>query len=308
MKIEKIEINPMGNSLEPEFHISVEYSHRESCIMPLRFNGYLFLDTLRIGFLTEYEFNYGRSDNFSSMNFSRNTETRDKRLFVGPISRLALNKLEEKRSKDPKGDLKFRLHIQFVFLESLFVGVKGSQTQNQVVLASLTDNSLFKSVTYDLNHEVVISSSEWLHNFSKVFERSRYQVFEIPIPDSLGDTSDLSQRLNAAIVSLKEMEEAKLSGDWETVLKESRPVWELVRNKQEIIDILKQDEFNDDTIKAFNALVESLFNFSSKFIHRESRSKELMIINKARKEDAELIYAMAISLVNLLTKKFNRFK
>lgn len=308
MKIEKIEIKPMRLSFEPEFHIVVEYSYRNTCLLPLRFNGYLFLDRYRIAFLSEYEFKYGRSDNFSSTNANRNSEKRDRRIFVAPISRLAIAKLEEKRNKHPKGDLTFNLHIQFVFLESMFEGVRPKGSGDNVTLTKLIDSSLFKIVTDDLNHNVTISSSEWLHDFSPAFERSRYQVFEVPIPEFANDQSELSKRLSSAIHSLRLMEEAKLAGDWETVLKESRPVWELIRNRGEIQLILQQDELNDDSVKAFNAMVESLFNFSSKFIHRESRTKEVMPINKARKEDAELIYSLAVSLVNLLCKKIIRYK
>jgi|GEM_PF-4696126 len=306
MKIENVEVKPMGLSYEPEFHITIEYSYRGISSLPLRFNGYLFLDRHRIAFLTEYEFKNGRSDNLTSMNSSRNTERRDKRIFVAPITRNVLNKLEEKRSKDPKGELKFDLHIQFLFMEPMFEGVKRTVPQNDVVLASLIDNSIFKTVTHDFDHELIISSGDWLYDFSKVFQRSRYQVFEIPLPESLTDTNGLSQRLNAAIVSLKDMEKAKLSGDWESVLKESRPVWELVKNKEEIAQLMRQDELNDETIKAFNMMVESLFNFSSKFIHRESKSKELMMVNKARKEDAELVYVLAVSLINVISKKLTR--
>lgn len=309
MKIEQIEIKPMMLSLEPEFHITVEYSYRSGCLFPLRFNGYLFLDRHRIAFLSEYEFNFGRSENFRSVTSNSDSEKRDRRIFVAPISRLALSKLEDKRNQDPKGNLKFNLHIQFVFMESLFQGVRRTlKTREQIVLASLADNSLFRVITHDLDKEVTITRSDWLQDFSSVFQRNRYQVFEIPVPEVLQDATEFSMRLEAAIGSLSKMEHAKLLGDWETVVKESRPVWELIRNRQEIISLLQQDELNEDTVRAFGTTIDALFNFSSKFIHRESKTKGLMTINKARKEDAELIYALAASLVNLLSKKKARYE
>jgi hypothetical protein len=63
MKITNISVKPMALSIEPEFHITVQYSDREG-LLPLRFNGYIFLDRYRISFLTEYEFNHGRNDSF----------------------------------------------------------------------------------------------------------------------------------------------------------------------------------------------------------------------------------------------------
>jgi hypothetical protein len=163
-------------------------------------------------------------------------------------------------------------------------------------------------VNYDLNHEVNISSSEWLHDFAKVFGLGKYQILEIPIPGISPNQTELGKRVNSAIHSLTEMEKAKMAGDWETVLKESRPVWELIRNRDDIASLLKDDDLNGDTVKAFNTAIDSLFNFSSKFIHRESLTKELMTVNKARKEDAELIYAIAVSIINLLAKKINRYR
>lgn len=81
MKIESVEVKPMGLSHEPEFHISIEYSYSGTCLLPLRFNGYLFLDRYRIAFLTEYEFNHGRRDSFVTMNSSKSADKRDRRVF-----------------------------------------------------------------------------------------------------------------------------------------------------------------------------------------------------------------------------------
>lgn len=305
MKIEKVEVKPFGLSFEPEFHITIEYLVKETSKLPIRFNGYLFLDRFRFAFLHEYEFNHGRIDLLTSTSSTRNSEKRDKRFFVAPITRQALSKLEEKRNIDPKGDLKFNLHINFIFLEPTFDEVTQNIQQGQISLPTTSNNSLFRITNSELNEEIKISSSDWLHDFSSVFQRGKFQVFELPIPNGLTDSSELSKRLNAAIVSLQEMEDARNEGDWSKVVKESRPVWELIRNKDEIKESLRNDDIHEVTIVSFGRLIDSLFDFSSKFVHRESQNNEVMT-NKASKEDADLIYAISVSLLNLITKKVTR--
>lgn len=265
----------------------------------------MFLDRFRFAFLYEYEFNHGRNDLLTSTTSTKNLEKKDKRVFVAPISRHALDKLEEKRNRDPKGDLKFNLHVNFIFLEPTFNEVTQKNQQGQISLPTTSNSSLFRITNSDLDEEIKISSSDWLHDFSPVFQRGRFQVFELPIPTGLIGSSELSKRLNAAIVSLQDMEAARNEGDWSKVIKESRPVWELIRNKDEIRESLKKDGIHEATVVSFGKLVDSLFDFSSKFIHRESRESEVMM-NKANKEDAELIYAVSVSLLNLITKKVTR--
>ncbi len=306
MKIEKIEVNAMALSFEPEFHITVHYTYPLGAIIPLRFNGYLFLDRFRFAFLHEYEYKHGRNEPFLATNSSKKFVTQDRRNFVAPISRAALLKLDEKRNADPKGDLKFNLHIQVVMIESLFTGIKKSGSQEPFTMPALAEGALFKTVTKEIDHDVTIPSSNWIHEFSAKFEQQRFQVFEVPMPTQIESSSDFSNRLNAAISSLGAMEREKLVGDWEAVLKESRPVWELIKNKQDILDLLANEGLNTDTINAYRKVVESLFDFSSKFIHREAKDKTLMSVNTVRKEDAELMYSLAVTIVNLIAKKLKR--
>lgn len=240
------------------------------------------------------------------MNSTENRELIDHRFFVAPISRHALSKMDESRITNPKGDLKLNLHIQFVFLESSFSGIRKKGGSDSFTLATLTEGALLRNTTRDLDYDYIIPSSEWIHDFAPKFEQTKYQVFEIPIPFALDGKTDLSSRLNAAIGSLQEMERAKIVGDWQSVIKESRPVWELIRNRQEIDDVISNSEFNNDTITSFKKMIDSLFDFSSKFIHREARNKTLMPLNNVSKEDAELIFNLGVSVVNLIAKKIIR--
>ncbi len=168
------------------------------------------------------------------------------------------------------------------------------------------DTSLFKLQSYDFDKEIKISSGDWLHDFYSKFQNTNYQIFELPIPKNPKGKSGLANRINEVIQSIKEMENAKNEGDWNKVVKESRPIWELIRNKNEINELLKKDEINEQTIASYNKLIESLYDFASKFIHKETKANEIMAINKAGKEDAELIYALSVSIANLISQKINK--
>ena len=309
MYIKSVNIQPMGLAFEPEFHITVSFT-RQSNQFPLKFDGYLFLNRYRFAFLNEYELNNGNQDLFTAQNNNSYYDRNDSKTFVAPFSQIALNKLEEDRSKNPKGDVILNLKLNITCLEPKFDTVLTKIGEEDYNLISLKrDNSLFKIRSYDLNSDIRIPTGDWLHEFCPVFKNSKYQIFEIPTPKLNEKNEGLSHRVYEAIESLNEMEKARLEGDWNKVIKESRPVWELIRNKEDIKELIKGDHINEQTLISYNGLIDNLFNFSSKFIHRESDRKDgnkVMGINSANKEDAELIYAMAFSLTNLISKKLNK--
>ena len=308
MKIEKFEIRAMQLSFEPEFHITIEFSYRNDLKIPLKFDGYLFLDRYKFAFLHEYEFGKNSEEWLTGLNSNQNSERRIFKNFIAPISRLSLNKLEEKRIKDTKGDLAFELELNISVLEPKFI-VKEIQPRIEGVsynVPVLNDQTLLNFHVYNFTYPIKINSGDWLHDFSPVFGMGKYQIFELPIPQIIKESGDISKILENAIAALREMETAKLEGEWNRVIKESRPIWELVKNKSKITELLKDNDFNELTIVSFNKLIDSLFEFSSKFIHIQSKTHEIVTINKANKEDAELIYILSISIINLISKKLMR--
>jgi hypothetical protein len=102
------------------------------------------------------------------------------------------------------------------------------------------------------------------------------------------------------------MEYNMIRGEWTEVIKDSRVVWELLRNQSEIKDLLMGDGYTEPAFTDLNESLKQLFNYSSKFHHREDREKKMMPEIKASKEDAYLIYATSMAIVNLISKKMQR--
>jgi hypothetical protein len=101
------------------------------------------------------------------------------------------------------------------------------------------------------------------------------------------------------------MEENLIRGDWNGVIEDSRAFWELLRSQEEV---LIRDGYTEPAFTDLNESLKQLFNFSSKFHHKEDKGKKVMPEIKASKEDAYLIYAASMTFVNLISKKMQRLK
>jgi hypothetical protein len=303
MNITSITIAPFGRSFEPEFHITVGVYSKNNFIMPIKCNGFLFLDLMRFSFLHEYQFDDNTDESFYCQKDSRKVDYQKELIFLAPFSQLALSKLEEKRSQNVKGDLEFDLILYIEYLDPIHNWENTQTGNNQFVTNDHT--SLFVKRRRTFREKLKISGSDWVHDYCSAFNNTKYHVFEIPVPNLLNGSKKINQILQGSINSLAAMEDAKREGDWNAVIKESRPVWELTQKKDEIDALLRSDNLDETTIESFNKVLESLFDFSSKFIHKVSKGtdKKIMKANNASKEDAELIYSMSFSIVNLISKK-----
>jgi hypothetical protein len=199
----------------------------------------------------------------------------------------------------------------FDFIEPTFEFARfapDTKTDRSIVYSD--NNSLFNYETFNENNKFYkISSSDWIHDYSPIFGLGVYKVFEFPElkvkTSNNQDYIELIDRMNGAIEAFSLMEEAMRDGDWTLVMKESRPVWELARCKDKISTLLQNEGLSEQAIGSFEDLIKSLFDFSSKFIHRVGKGNSIMI-NKAEKEDAILVHSLSLSIVNLLSKKINR--
>lgn len=313
MILEKLEVKPMTFSTEPEFIIDAVFSYENDCRVPIKCAGYIYLDQLRVATLNEYTPGNVNDISFSSRNANNNAKRIYKTAFVAPISRFVLSKFEEKRNMDVKRDLKFNVVLNITVLETMFdtVPVKPEapsihHNPSLIGAVSAVHDAIFKYRPYNYQQEYRIPSADWIHDFVPVFQNSKFHVFELPIPQITKKKGDFGKRINLAINSIKEMETAKNNGDWSELVGKSRPVWELIKHRAEIIELLKNDGLSEPATSNYNVLIQALFDFSSKFVHKESKTKELMS-NKADKEDAELIYTLSVSLLNLISRKMEKF-
>lgn len=305
MELEKFKIIPSQNSFEPEFRIELQFGYEEISRIPFKHVGFLFLDEVRVATLQEYLCQQGRDNRLRAINQSKGSKWAHYITMIAPFSRQVLEKLEEKRNLNPKGDLILRLILELHVFEPSFEVHHSKEALMPAQTITLAESAIFKYKMYDYSREIKISSGDWIHDFIPVYENGKYQVFEVPVPKLENKNGKLGERINEAINSIRLMEKEKIDGEWNNVVKESRPVWELLKSRAEIAEILRNDYLNDSAIESLSKLIDAFFDFTSKFIHKQSKSNEVMY-NKASKEDAQMIYAMSVSIVNLITRKMDK--
>jgi len=117
---------------------------------------------------------------------------------------------------------------------------------------------------------------DWIHDYCPVFQIGKFAVFEYLLPEYTEGTGSIEERLNVSINSIQKMENNIIKGEWNKVIEDSRAVWELLRNEDEIKDLLTRDGYSPEAVEDLNGSIKKLFNFSSKFHHKEDRGNRIM--------------------------------
>ena len=103
------------------------------------------------------------------------------------------------------------------------------------------------------------------------------------------------------------MKEKMIEGEWSEVIGNARPVFELLRKRDPIRDLLQKDGYTAETANYLLDSIQSSFKFSSKFLHRLDENRERIIPEiKASKEDAYLTYVTSAALINLIARKLKK--
>lgn len=257
-----------------------------------------------------------------------------------PLSSRQLDHIDELRSTHRKGDVVLECAVEAQFLVSkvvnsaLRVGAdigtqgRGETREKQVIYKQQDSRESFQSLVSNmwvlsgdgsrvfleretLRHlsSVVIRSSDWLHDYAAPWRGERYIVVEIPQISKFSATSNIEQRLNAAIDATIKAADNLSRGEWNDVVEDIRPVWELLRNEADIKGLLERDGYTPEAVSAFNDSVKAQFDLASKFVHRlDKANKRLVPEIRASKEDALLCYAFAMSLLNLVARKTARLR
>lgn len=256
-----------------------------------------------------------------------------------PISYRQLDYIEELRSKHRKRDVVLSCDVEVPFLVSKAVNAhlktgpevpgkdgKGRKdvfyryhppteifSPNEIsmwVLSGDGGRTFMERETLSHSAMVTIGAGDWLHDYASPWRGTTYLVVELAQPDVLTSTPGIEEKINAAIEAAKKASENLAKGEWDDVLVGLRPVWELLRRQDEIEELLTNDGYTAEAIKAFNESIHHQFELASKFIHRVGKApnKEVLPEIRASKEDAHLCYSFAMALLNLVSKKALRQK
>ncbi len=154
--------------------------------------------------------------------------------------------------------------------------------------------------------KVTISSGDWVHDYTAPWRATRYMVVELPQPSFVIATPEVEKRLAGAVSALNKASQDMLKGEWNDVVEDLRPVWELLRNDVDIQQLLARDGYTPAAVAAFNESVRQQFELASKFLHKTDKAGKAAPEIRAAKEDAFLCYSFAMSMVNLVARKAER--
>lgn len=246
--------------------------------------------------------------------------------------------IEELREKNTKGDvvLKMSLSAQFQTLKADLVDLadrvrhvqesttrKGKRSSPATRFAAgpsdagprhsgprvlSTDSYVLEQSWHHQDLAVVIKGSDWIHEYSEQLGRGRFLVVEVPDAGASGLPESLKVRFAKAAQSVLHARRELVSGEWSEVCEKLRPFHELLRSWPEF-DSLIRAEYGEDAAESLSRAVNSFFDFSSKFIHAVARDRNTINpVEVARKEDAQLLYAVAASTLNAIGRKWSRLK
>jgi hypothetical protein len=173
----------------------------------------------------------------------------------------------------------------------------------------------------NLNFNFKIPHSDWTTDFYEAFGIGRIILIEAPSISqgnfdkgnikNDGDYKVLAKRLESIGPYFQAMIESMKTGDWGEVVGKSRFIYEsLTKNdgKQALKKILLEDTNIDEAnLSQLITGLDNMYQFSSGLHHSLNKStgapKEIYV---GRREDAELMYYLSVSLVNALMSKLNR--
>lgn len=340
MRIDKISVNPMQDSINPELLFEIEFFVQREQEIPIEITGSLFSsENKKIADI--HELMYAQNQNLALAAASYLRDQREGKItfrLIAPLNHKVLDYIETLRQKNKKGNVDFIIDLFIKTLVSDVVispitdaGVSGGawndierQGKRPIAYKSSGDFSpsysnmwilsgngspiFIKTIDNNIKTSKSIPSSDWIHDYCPVFQIGKFSVFEYLLPEYKEGSGSIEERLNESINAIKRMEENMIKGDWNGVIEDSRAVWELLRNQEEVKDLVMRDGYSEPAFIDLNEGLKQFFSFSSKFHHKEDKGKKIMPEIKASKEDAYLIYALSMNVVNLISKKMQRLQ
>lgn len=254
----------------------------------------------------------------------------------------ALSHLEETRLKNGKKDVVLKGKLRWSQLSfTMKVGkysyypLSGTTPQMNAIVSSTTfdgsrtDLSILNGDqrgvavggSSNLNFNFRISHSDWTTDYYDAFGIGRVILLEAP-GNSKGNSivsrkmkpkeyEVLADRLDSIGQYFQAMLDSMKTGDWGEVVGKSRFIYEsLTKNggKQALKKVLLDDTAIDESnLSQLIAGLDNMYQYSSGLHHSLDKSsgapKDIYV---GRREDAELMYYLCVSLVNALMAKVNR--
>jgi len=338
-EITKIKITPVQESINPELKIDVPILYTSKYEIPLNISGVILSeDNKKLSNLTEVKSDISQPFELNARSRDRDSEEEVTFTLVANLNRRIIDHVEDLRAKDRKGDIKIKLILTVKTLETraslshmcvldkayiskdMKDALKGehslvgyhftekfsSERTDMWVISGDGSPTFLQLKYYDFQVDKEIKSNDWLHDFCPIFQIGKFAVFEFQLPETIEEKGDLPDKINEAIKSIENMEKDLKKCEWNRVIEDARPIFELLKNTDEIKDLFQRDGYTEEAINDLSEAIKKLFNFSSKFHHKMDRKKKLIPEIKASKEDAYLIYSTGLAFCNAISKKIQR--
>lgn len=343
MELVSVEVKPYKESVDPAIRLDITLRYTKGIETLIGLEGRLLSEGKVVSHLS-----YLQDVERTPTEFGVSAKTRDspeRPEFTIPmvafLSEKSLNYLEDVREKNAKKEIKLNLeliakiitsntvistlhllredfapNVRFPLPDSKLIYYKWvkdytPELMNMWILSGDNEPTFLKVLEVRLPwvKGITISSGEWVVDYAPLFGIGKFAMFELPILEEVKIKGDVANRVKEAIKSLERIKKDFIDAEWNKVIEDSRPIFELVRDESFMGKLLERDGYSNGAKKELLDSINNLFHFSSKFIHRiDPSGKEILPETKASKEDAYLIYTTAISLVNLFARKLKRYE
>ena len=254
---------------------------------------------------------------------------------TGMFDQLTVEFIESVRQKNKKRDVIFIVSLSATILDHglrMMNNVYVSHRKNpNIAFPAFADSE----VPYDKRLNVVVAvgdmalklynsgelrisipASDWIHDYQERLGLGRHLIIESKLPEleklelqgnQNNDQKILSQRLSKSIEIVKDIQKEFNKGEWGTVVEESVKLFELIGkdNKGIIKNLITESTgISNEKAQSLTDALDKLYGYAADLHHPVDRdTKGVKQPFFGEKEDAELIYTVSLSIVNLLERK-----
>ena len=166
---------------------------------------------------------------------------------------------------------------------------------------------------------LTIPASDWIQDYQRQLGLGKHVIIESSLPDLErteipknlnGEEKALAERLTKSFEILVNMQNELNKGEWGNVVEESVKLFELIKkNNTGFIKKLMSEStgLTSEKVQSLTEALDKLYSYAAELHHpvdRESREVKQPFVGE--KEDAQMIYSISLSFVNLLSRKLSK--
>lgn len=305
LRAEIRKVSPDTESILPNLEFHIKFSMAETSVIQ-GISGVMRVDGKSVGNVFEKYRNHGDNRIIKIPYPSQKPYDEYATLRIDLDDR-AIQFFENSREKNNERSLIFTLELEFRLL-SLPANTDKMLTPSE---AFMVMNYKSESLWYQ------VSQSDWINKFAQQLGIGEFLLVELNIPSpqkTPAKWSELYDRLNLRLWDIKS---AITAGDWYKAITKARLFYENLKFgnrhksdkefKTELKQMFIDERHSEASFEEFRKLIESFFNFLSKFMHdKDNLNGELNTIPNPSKEDAYMAYTVALAVMNVISSKLSK--